>query len=315
VPRPAGASPPYYDLELRSANGVFDNFLSNDPAVQGVTIHTDPETTELARSMLIDTTPGSFGGFSDAPLAVGQTFSDGTISITLQSITGAVASLDVTTGAPPADLTAPSVPDPVTAVPASDGVALSWPASTDNVGVAGYRVIRGSTQLTSTSALGWNDTGVAPGGTYTYRVAAYDAAGNVSTSAPVSATVPDAPPPPTTSDPGTSTATDPSGTSQPPFPTTPTRDMTRPRVRIESPSRRSYLRRRATVLAVARDDVRVVRMEVWVDMKRKKSVRGSKLSWRWVLRHARRGRHVVAVRAFDAAGNEGTATVRPFVVR
>jgi hypothetical protein len=42
---------------------------------------------------------------------------------------------------------------------------------------------------------------------------------------------------------------------------------------------------------------------------------GSKVSWSWVLRHARAGRHVVAVRAFDAAGNESTATVRPFVVR
>jgi hypothetical protein len=322
VPRPAGATPPYYDLELRSTNGVFDDFLSNDPAVQGVTIHADPETTTLARSMLIDATPGSLGGFSDAPLAVGQTFSDGTISITLQSITGAVASLDVTTGSPPADLTAPRVPDPVTAVPASDGVALSWPASTDNVGVAGYRVIRDGSQLTSTAAVAWTDTGVTPGQTYTYRVAAYDAAGNVSTSTPVSATVPAAAPPSTTSDPGSSTptdptgSTDPTGTGQPTVPTTTTtRDVSSPHVTIKSPSRRSHLRRSATVRAVAGDDVKVVRIEVWVDLKRKKSVRGTKLSWRWVLRHAHRGRHVVAVRAFDAAGNEGTATVRPFVVR
>jgi hypothetical protein len=56
-------------------------------------------------------------------------------------------------------------------------------------------------------------------------------------------------------------------------------------------------------------------MELWVDLKRRKSVRGTKLSWRWVLRHARRGRHVIEVRAIDSSGNEGTATVRPYVVR
>jgi hypothetical protein len=66
---------------------------------------------------------------------------------------------------------------------------------------------------------------------------------------------------------------------------------------------------------VASDNVRVVRLEVWLDLRRRKSVRGTKLSWRWVLRHARRGRHVIAVRAVDSSGNEGSATVRPFVVR
>jgi hypothetical protein len=316
VPRPAGSTPPYYDLELRASNGVFDDFLSTEPAVTGVTIHTDPAPNVIERSMLIDTTPGSSGGFNDAPLAVGHTFTDGTISITLQSLAGGVATLDVATGSPPQDLTAPSTPGPVTAVPSSGGVALSWPASTDNVGVAGYRVIRGSTQLTSTSALNWTDSIVSPGVTYTYRVAAYDAAGNVSTSTPVTATVPNASSPPPSTDPGPSSD---SNSTPPPITTVdpglPTSDLTRPRVKITSPSRRSRLRGRATVKAVGRDNVRVVRMEVWVDLKRKKSVRGAKLSWRWGLRHARRGRHVIAVRAFDAAGNEATATVRPFVVR
>jgi hypothetical protein len=75
------------------------------------------------------------------------------------------------------------------------------------------------------------------------------------------------------------------------------------------------VRRRAVVQAVGTDNVRVVRMEVWVDLRRRAVESGSKVSWSWVLRHARAGRHVVAVRAFDAAGNESTATVRPFVVR
>jgi hypothetical protein len=313
VRRPAGASPAYYDLELRSSGGVFDSFLSTDPAVMGVTIHTDPETTTLARSMLIDTTPGSPGGFRDAPLTVGHTFSDGTVSITVQSISGGVATVDVGTGAPPVDVTPPSVPGPVSAVASPGSVAVSWPAASDDVGVAGYRLYRGSTLITTTTGLSFTDNVVSPGASYSYRVAAFDAAGHVSTSAPVTVTIPAAtppPPPPTTSgDPGSSTPPV-TGSGAPG-----TRDLTRPRVRITSPSRRARVRRRAVVQAVGTDNVRVVRMEVWVDLRRRAVESGSKVSWSWVLRHARAGRHVVAVRAFDAAGNESTATVRPFVVR
>jgi hypothetical protein len=325
VPRPAGSSPPYYDLELRATDGVFDDFLSNDPAVQGVTIHADPEVTTLTQSKLIDATPGSFWGFSDAPLAAGKTFSDGALSITVTSIENGVATVDVTTGSPPQDLTPPSVPGPVTATATSSKVDLAWPAASDDFGVAGYRVLRGSTQIGTTTGLTWTDAVVSPGSTYIYRVAAYDAAGHVSTSQPVSATVPQPSPTPPTTDPGpTTTTTDPGTPSDPPTGTTQppddpskntTPDLSRPRVKITSPSRRSRLRRAVTVRAVGRDDVRVVRMELWVDLERRKSVRGTKLSWRWVLRHAHRGRHVIAVRAIDSSGNEGTATVRPYVVR
>jgi hypothetical protein len=315
IKRPAGSFPPYYDLELRAAGGVFDNFVSTDPAVQGIMIHTDPDTPVVDWSRLIDATPGSAGGFDDAALPVGRTFSDGTVTITLQSVTAGVATVDVTTGAPPQDLTPPTVPGPVTVAASPTSVALSWAASSDDFGVAGYRVYRGSTQLTTTGALTWADAVVTPGSVYTYRVSAFDAAGHTTSSAPVTVTVPQ--PPPTDSGGGSDpTSTDPTGTTpQPGGATSAGRDLKRPRVSIKSPSRRSRVRGRATVRAVATDNVRVARMEVWVDLKRRKSVRGGKLSWRWVVRHARPGRHVIAVRAFDAAGNESTATVRPFVVR
>jgi hypothetical protein len=309
VKRPAGSSPPYYDLDLRASNGVFDSFISTDPAVQGVMIHADADTTVLDWTRLVDATPGSGGGFDDAALAVGRSFSDGTVTITLKSIEAGVATLDVTTGSPPEDLTPPTVPGPLTVTASPASVDLSWPASSDDFGVAGYRVYRGSTPLTTTSGLTFSDTVVTPGSIYTYRVAAYDAAAHSTSSAPVTVTVPMPPAP----DPGPSTSTDP--VPEPPDVTTPATDSTPPRVKIKTPTRRSRLRRRATVKAAATDEGRVVQMEIWVDAKRRKSVRGSKLSWRWVLRHTRPGRHLIAVRAFDAAGNEATATVRPFVVR
>jgi beta-lactamase superfamily II metal-dependent hydrolase len=65
-------------------------------------------------------------------------------------------------------------------------VELSWSASTDNVGVEGYRVYRrlddGGHALAGTSTtLGFVDLGLKPDDTYWYQVTAVDAAGNEST--------------------------------------------------------------------------------------------------------------------------------------
>ena len=62
-----------------------------------------------------------------------------------------------------------------------DSVALSWNASTDNVGVVEYRVYNGTTnaQLLSTPTTTAGITGLVPG-TYSYYVKALDAAGNAS---------------------------------------------------------------------------------------------------------------------------------------
>jgi chitodextrinase len=61
-------------------------------------------------------------------------------------------------------------------------VALSWTAATDNVGVTGYRVYRGTTLVGSPSGTTFTDTGLAASTAYTYTLKAVDAAGNVSAS-------------------------------------------------------------------------------------------------------------------------------------
>ncbi|MDH2443028.1 DNRLRE domain-containing protein [Amnibacterium sp. CER49] len=97
---------------------------------------------------------------------------------------------DINLGGGTGDTTPPSTPGSFKATVASNTqVNLSWTASTDNVGVTGYRVYRGGTLLTTTSGttLGYNDTTAAAGTTYTYQVSAIDAAGNESVKA--SATV------------------------------------------------------------------------------------------------------------------------------
>lgn len=88
------------------------------------------------------------------------------------------------------DTTLPSTPTDLTATAISSSqIDLSWAVSTDNVGVAGYKVYRNGTQIDTTSNINYSDTGLLPSTTYTYTVSAYDAAGNNSAqSSPASAT-------------------------------------------------------------------------------------------------------------------------------
>jgi acid phosphatase type 7 len=80
------------------------------------------------------------------------------------------------------DTTPPSAPTNLSAsAPSSTQVNLSWTASTDNVGVTGYRVYRNGAFLANTgTTTSFSDTTVAAGTTYSYQVSAVDAAANES---------------------------------------------------------------------------------------------------------------------------------------
>lgn len=116
----------------------------------------------------------------------------GTYSVTISATNGTgtgTATLMITV-ASTADTTPPSVPTNLTASAQSTSqIALSWTASTDNVGVAGYYIYRNGTKVAQTSNTSYTDSGLSAGTAYSYSVAAYDAAGNTSAnSASVSAT-------------------------------------------------------------------------------------------------------------------------------
>src|SRR5581483_2709204 len=100
-----------------------------------------------------------------------------------------------TTTAPP-DTTAPSIPANLTGTATSTSqINLTWTASTDNVGVVGYRINRNGTQVATSGTATFSDTNLAPATAYSYTVSAYDAAGNVSAaSAAVSVTTLPLPP-------------------------------------------------------------------------------------------------------------------------
>jgi len=90
------------------------------------------------------------------------------------------------------DTQAPSVPANLAATAGSPSqINLAWTASTDNVGVAGYQIYRNGVAVGTTSATTYSDVGLDANTTYTYGVAAFDAAGTVSApSATASATTP-----------------------------------------------------------------------------------------------------------------------------
>ena len=105
---------------------------------------------------------------------------------------------------PVPDSIAPSVPAGLAGTPASTSrIDLTWTAATDSggSGLAGYRLYRNgaSAPLATVAGTSYADTGLNANTTYSYRVSAYDTAGNESAQStpPVSVTTPDVPPPDT----------------------------------------------------------------------------------------------------------------------
>jgi chitodextrinase len=137
--------------------------------------------------------------FSQIAAPTGTTYSDTSVAASTSysyrvQATDAAGNLSafsnvatVTTPAAP-DTTPPSTPTNLVATPISaTQVNLSWTASTDNVGVTGYFLQRclGSgctsfSQIAAPTGTTYSDTSVAASTSYSYRVQATDAAGNLS---------------------------------------------------------------------------------------------------------------------------------------
>jgi hypothetical protein len=89
---------------------------------------------------------------------------------------------------PPSDTTPPSKPGNFQKTSATTtNIATSWTASTDNVGVKGYRLYRGSVLAGTVTGTSYTFSGLTCNTTYSLEVEATDAAGNVSQRASLSA--------------------------------------------------------------------------------------------------------------------------------
>jgi chitodextrinase len=129
-------------------------------------------------------------------LACGTTYTVAVDAFDAAGNHSAKASLSTSTSAC-ADTMAPSTPTGLaTSAVGQTSITLSWTASTDNVGVTGYRLFLGGSQVGTSSSTSYVFSGVSCGTSYTLGVAAVDAAGNVSGTATLSAAAAACSPPP-----------------------------------------------------------------------------------------------------------------------
>ena len=155
---------------------------SIDLAWSGSTDNVAVTGYRIIRNGSLLTTLGDVTSFQDTGLVAATTYTyrvrafDAAGNLSPQS-----NAASATTQATP-DTTAPTVPTGLNAQAVSaTKIDVSWSASTDNVGVTGYRVYRnGSFLIALGGVTTFQDTGLTPGTTYTYNVDAVDAVGNAS---------------------------------------------------------------------------------------------------------------------------------------
>src|SRR6266700_162124 len=154
----------------------------------------------VRRNGVLVATPATTS-YADTGLSAATTYS---YTVAARDAAGNISpnstSVSVTT-ASTADTTPPTTPTGLTGLAAGAiGANLSWNASTDNVGVTGYIVRRNGVQVATPATTSYADTGLSAATTYSYTVAARDAAGNISAdSTSVSVTTGSTPPPPSNS--------------------------------------------------------------------------------------------------------------------
>ena len=191
------------------------------------------------------------------------------------------------------DTQAPTVPGGFTATAAgATQVNLAWSASTDNVGVTGYRVERctGSSctnfaQIATPTVTSYSDTGRSPRTTYRYRVRAVDAAGKLSSYSSIRNA------------------------------TTTAADTAAPTVSIISAAPGPFAAPTSVAInASASDNVGVTRVEFYDGATLKGTVTSAPYSYNWSIVATDAGSHPWTAKAYDAANNVGTSAGLTLVV-
>ncbi len=195
------------------------------------------------------------------------------------------------TVAPPPDTTPPSV---AIASPSggtvSGNVAVSVSAS-DNVGVARVDLLVNGSTVATTNVGPWQftwDSSTVANSTVTLTAKAYDAAGNVATSSPVSVNVFNG-----------------ASASAP--------DTTPPLVTITSPSNGATVPSKSVWIKASATDnsgSAGITQRLYIDAKLVSTAAGGSLSYNWNLRKVAPGTHTINVSATDAAGNVATAQIQ-----
>jgi chitodextrinase len=172
------------DTTAPSVPGSLQGSATSSTAVSlSWTASTDNVGVASYRVMRNGVSVGTAAGtsYNDSGLSANTTYSYTVSAVDAAgNRSGESAARQVTTQAstPPSDTTAPSVPTNLSGTSTSSSVTLSWSASTDNVGVASYRVMRNGVSVGTVTGTTFTNSGLAASTTYSYTVSAVDAAGN-----------------------------------------------------------------------------------------------------------------------------------------
>jgi hypothetical protein len=188
-------------------------------------------------------------------------------------------------GTPTTDTTNPTVglSTPLSGSSVAGSVTVTATAS-DNIGVTKVEffaddILYATVTVTPYNAT-WNATGLQAGSSHTLTAKAYDAAGNIGTSAPVTVMVASA------------------------------SDSSPPAVSITTPANNTTLSGSSTsISAQATDNIAVTSLKLYIDGSLKASSTTSSLNYKWNTRKVPKGAHTILAQAFDAAGNTSTSTI------
>jgi len=157
-------------------NSLSDTLLKNTAAV----------STNTSRVSGAPQGASNVGGGGGSSPAVGNTHASsdngGTTAVAPAVTPSSISSNN--NGIPavtPADVTPPSTPANLAATAISSSrIDLTWTASTDNVGVTGYKIFRDAVQIGTSTNASYSDVSLTASTVYNYTVAGFDASGNMS---------------------------------------------------------------------------------------------------------------------------------------
>lgn len=174
---PLPVAPAALSAKLTSSGSVRLSWQAADGSVSGYHVYRDGKYVDTVQSTTM----------IDTDVVAGRTYA---YEVSTRDMIGneSPRTPAVSIATPQAgDVTAPSAPNALQGAATSSTISLGWEASSDDTGVTGYRVSRDGVEVaTVTSGTSYVDAGLKGATSYSYSVAAVDAAGNRSRTASLS---------------------------------------------------------------------------------------------------------------------------------